>query len=312
MTEGPRISVVIPAHNAAGTIAETIAGIGRQSLRPLETVVVDDGSSDATAQAAAEAAAADPRLSVRVVRTERHGAAAARNRGARLAEGELVLFLGADQLPHANLVQRHASFHAGAARKAAASVGFVTWDPALPPTPLMAWLENGGGQNAFGAIAGAGSVDPRSFFYGSNLCIRKKVFTDLGGFNEKDFPEYGWEDLELGFRYGRAGYELRYEPDAMTFHRHRISLDDMRIRSYRTGKGFAVMARLYGEEIGPVAAAAEKRYWTRKILFNPAVAELLRLIAAAVEKRIVMPRLYRRVESLGFYEGLHGALAPRK
>jgi glycosyltransferase involved in cell wall biosynthesis len=86
-----RVSVVTPAFNAAATIGAAISSVLGQTYRDLEMVVVDDGSSDATA-ALAEAYG-DP---VRVVRQENKGVAAARNRGIREAAGELIAFCDAD------------------------------------------------------------------------------------------------------------------------------------------------------------------------------------------------------------------------
>ena len=48
MTEAPRVTIVIAAYNAAGTLAETLASVAAQTYRDFELVVVDDGSTDAT------------------------------------------------------------------------------------------------------------------------------------------------------------------------------------------------------------------------------------------------------------------------
>ena len=86
-----RVSVVTPAYNAAATIGGAISSVLGQTYRDAEVVVVDDGSTDATA-AIAEAYG-DP---VRVVRQENRGVAAARNRGIGEAAGELIAFCDAD------------------------------------------------------------------------------------------------------------------------------------------------------------------------------------------------------------------------
>ncbi len=86
-----RVSVVTPAFNAAATIGAAISSVLDQTYRDVELVVVDDGSTDATAVIAE--AYGDP---VRVVRQENKGVAAARNRGIREAAGELIAFCDAD------------------------------------------------------------------------------------------------------------------------------------------------------------------------------------------------------------------------
>jgi glycosyltransferase involved in cell wall biosynthesis len=94
------VSVVIPAYNRAGLIAPTLESLYAQSYRPVEAVVVDDGSTDDTrgaVQRCAEARDTDG-LTVRVVRQENAGAQAARNRGCREARGEFLQFLDSDDV----------------------------------------------------------------------------------------------------------------------------------------------------------------------------------------------------------------------
>ncbi|GEM_PF-753030 len=90
----PTVSVVIPAHNAAATLGETLASVLAQSHAALDVVVVDDGSTDATAAIAT--GTGDPR--VRLIRQERGGVAAARNAGLAACYGEAVAFLDADDV----------------------------------------------------------------------------------------------------------------------------------------------------------------------------------------------------------------------
>jgi teichuronic acid biosynthesis glycosyltransferase TuaG len=86
----PVVSVIIPAYNAQEFLARAIRSVERQTFTDFEIVVVDDGSTDATA----EAAQAFSR--VRFFRRPHLGAAAARNRGLQEAGGDLVAFLDAD------------------------------------------------------------------------------------------------------------------------------------------------------------------------------------------------------------------------
>jgi glycosyltransferase involved in cell wall biosynthesis len=87
------VSAVIPVYNGARYIAEAISSVLDQKLPPVECVVVDDGSTDATADVVADFGAA-----VTYVRAERGGVSKARNHGIRLARGELVAFLDHDDV----------------------------------------------------------------------------------------------------------------------------------------------------------------------------------------------------------------------
>lgn len=87
----PTVSVVIPAHNAQAYLAETIESVFAQTFPPQEVIVVNDGSTDGTADVVATFADR-----IRVVTLPGRGAAAARNAGAQVASGAWLAFVDAD------------------------------------------------------------------------------------------------------------------------------------------------------------------------------------------------------------------------
>ncbi|HTS49222.1 MAG TPA: glycosyltransferase family A protein [Bryobacteraceae bacterium] len=87
------VSVVIPTHNGQRHIAATLDSVLAQRHRPLEILVVDDGSSDSTAEIVRGYA-----QEVRLIEQERRGHPAARNTGIRAAAGEYLAFLDHDDL----------------------------------------------------------------------------------------------------------------------------------------------------------------------------------------------------------------------
>jgi glycosyltransferase involved in cell wall biosynthesis len=89
----PAVSVVLPVRDSATFVAEAIHTVLAQTYGDYEIIVVDDGSTDGTADVVAAFGAA-----VRLVQQEPSGAATARNRGVREAHGELIAFLDADDL----------------------------------------------------------------------------------------------------------------------------------------------------------------------------------------------------------------------
>jgi glycosyltransferase involved in cell wall biosynthesis len=98
------ISVVIPAFNASVFIAESIESACRQSHSNLDIVVVDDGSSDDTAEIVARLAAKDRRI--RLIQADHRGVSAARNRGIAEARSDLIATLDADDLWHSQKIER--------------------------------------------------------------------------------------------------------------------------------------------------------------------------------------------------------------
>ena len=107
--EAPLVSVIIPAFNAAETIAETLISVRTQTYQKLEIIVVDDGSRDDTATIADAHAALDSRI--KVLRQLNAGVAAARNAGIATAGGQLIAPVDADDLwAPTNIARQVAAF----------------------------------------------------------------------------------------------------------------------------------------------------------------------------------------------------------
>jgi glycosyltransferase involved in cell wall biosynthesis len=94
--DGPLVSVITPVRNRPTQVLAAIASVQAQTLGSWELLVVDDGSTDATAEAVRIVAAADRR--VRLVSTPPSGVSAARNTGIRLSRGRYVAFLDSDNV----------------------------------------------------------------------------------------------------------------------------------------------------------------------------------------------------------------------
>lgn len=142
------VSVVIPVYEGERFLAETLDSVAAQTHTPVETIVVDDGSPDASAQLATG------RPGVRVLRRPHQGVAAARNAGVAAARGELIAFLDQDDLwqpsklalqvallsacPELDIVLAHVEMmlHEGTPRPS-----WMTWETDVQPGYLpSAWL----------------------------------------------------------------------------------------------------------------------------------------------------------------------------
>src|SRR2546423_3757367 len=99
-----QFSVIVPAYNAETTLADTLASLHDQTFPDWEAIIVDDGSTDRTAEIAASWAGQDNRF--RLVRQANGGESAARNTGISAAQHNWLLFLDADDWVSRQYLQR--------------------------------------------------------------------------------------------------------------------------------------------------------------------------------------------------------------
>jgi Glycosyl transferase family 2 len=103
-SEAPLVSAIIPAWNAEETLAETLRSVAAQTYSRLEILIVDDGSTDGTAEIASRFCETDGRA--RLIRKENGGVASARNRGIAESRGEWVAPIDADDLWHPTKIEK--------------------------------------------------------------------------------------------------------------------------------------------------------------------------------------------------------------
>lgn len=97
-----RVSVIIPAYNAAKTLGRTVVSLFAQTRKDLEIIVVDDGSTDATPEICRDLQRISP-VPMKVFRQKNKRQSAARNAGIDMAEGDYVIFLDADDIAEKSL-----------------------------------------------------------------------------------------------------------------------------------------------------------------------------------------------------------------
>jgi cellulose synthase/poly-beta-1,6-N-acetylglucosamine synthase-like glycosyltransferase len=257
----PAYSVVVPVYNGAATLGACLAAIAHQTVpsADYEVIVVDDGSTDGSARIARA-------HGVTLLRQPHAGAAAARNRGAARARGDILVFTDADCEPAAGwLAAIVAPFHDP--RVAGAKGAYRTRQRSLVARFTQAEYEE-----KYDRLARHARID---FVDTYAAAYRRDVFLAAGGFDPAFLLD---EDQELSFRLAAAGHVLVFAPDAIVYHHHPPTLAAYVRRKF--GLGFWKV-RVH---LRHPARALRDAYtpWTQKAqLALVPLAALLGLVAAA-------------------------------
>lgn len=211
----PPLSVVIPVHNGGRDLERCLQGVRSSIGIEYEIVVVDDGSTDISSRVAASYGA-------RVIRHESaRGPAFARNAGAEAARAPIVFFLDADVVPHPDTLAKAVErFHADPGL--AALFGSYDDQPAAPSVVsryrnLLHHYVHQQGQFDDDARTA------HTFWTGCGA-IRRSVFLEIGGFDPALYHRPAIEDIELGYRLGRAGHRVILCRDIQATHLKRWTL----------------------------------------------------------------------------------------
>jgi len=234
------VSVVIPTYNRRARLGRVLDGLAGQSveLDRFEVVVVDDGSSDHTAEWLRSKHFG---FSLRLIEQANQGPAAARNAGVAAAQGELVLFLDDDVVPGPHLVSEHLKMHA-----AEADIVVIGPMASLPSysQPWVAWEQAKLEAQYQAMIRGDYAPTFRQFWTG-NASLAKSQFEAAGGF-DRSFPR--GEDVELGQRLSARGVGFRFNPAASGVHHAERSLESWSAAHRSYGKLEVEIFRRFGED----------------------------------------------------------------
>lgn len=209
MTESPRVSVVLPARNAAASLPAALDSLFRQTLHDIEIIALDDGSDDGgqTRRVLESFAGRDSRL--RPVSLPHQGIAATLNHGLTLARAPLIARMDADDVSLPGRLARQADFldanpdvgvagclvaHGGDGRKNAGYARHVAWANSLTRHEDI----------ALGLYRDAPLPHPSVMF-------RKDTILEHGGYGLGDYPE----DYELWLRLVSRGVRLAKVPETL-------------------------------------------------------------------------------------------------
>ncbi|WP_200157884.1 glycosyltransferase family 2 protein [Allochromatium vinosum] len=263
MTDPLRISAVIPAYNAETFLKRSVDSALAQTFQPLEIIVVDDGSTDGTAEIAKRYGEA-----IRYIRQENGGGSAARNTGIKAAQGDWIAFLDVDDQwrPH----------HLANAAKVLRKHPEIMWYGA----PVDQYIHETGKLVAAykekkpGILVDGTYFDdyliafpPYAHFSTPTMVINRSVFSRVGVF--KSELTVG-EDIDLWFRIGLHFPKVGYCHEvAANIYKRGTSLSYTKQSDYRKSLATYCERERLAEEMGEEARRrVEPRimYWVTKLL----------------------------------------------
>ena len=229
-------SVVVPTYNRCSILQKTLAALFEQTLEPalFEVIVIDDGSTDGTAQLLRSLVDSAP-VSLTYEQQENSGPAAARNRAIELAQGEHLLFIDDDIVAEHTLLQEHLRCHRLHPALNEAVLGNVIPAPWIPDTyRTRYWVSR------WGEIADRDVVD-WSYFATGNISLKRRFLLDEGLFFDEQLRRYS--DPELGYRAAQRGLRIFYNRRAIGYHDANPDLEQSIVRAYNGGRALAVLHR---------------------------------------------------------------------
>jgi GT2 family glycosyltransferase len=320
----PKVSVIVPTYQRASAIERTLAALCAVDYPSdrLEILVVDDGSTDSTAASVARFPG------IQYVRQPNRGVASARNHGARLATGEILVFVDDDIIVSADNIQRHLAARALYAGSVVA--GHSEFDPTLREelarTPFGRFRLSSEDLVRNDDAAGSGTISRVQVdaVDTQNMSISRILFWEIGGFDER-FP-VGAEDQELCWRARAAGAAIVRDHGIRVLHNDRhgdlLSLCRWEERGaigivYLTRKHSDFPAPTSLDVNGPLRRTDPPRLVARKflrsMLTRPGALSLAHRVVRGVE--LVRPSggwpleyLYRAITGLYVFRGIRRGL----
>jgi serine acetyltransferase/GT2 family glycosyltransferase len=264
MSERTDVSVIVATYNRPASLVKILEALALQAEPAFEVVVVDDGSRES-----AEPAVAPFMSRLRLVfhRQANGGAAAARQRGATLATGRLLVFLDDDMVLRPGFLRAHVEAHT---QPKQVVMGRLLADQNLADMPLFErFYARMLDRMADGVRSGTTSLRGTELYTG-NLSIERDFFFEVGGF-DTTFGQI--EDAELGIRLEAAGATFHLSEAAATIHASdHTSRDKWFARSVKDGLHWMRLARKHRQ-------AAHANPWRHLHGVNPLSRPVLALVA---------------------------------
>lgn len=283
MTGDPSFTIVIPTFQRREVVCDAVKHAARLTYAgEVELIVVVDGSTDGTTEALANLTLPFP---VKVIEQANSGPAAARNRGAKEATGEILLFLDDDMMSTPNLLEEHARMYREGAD---AVVGYIPEDIHAPPNSIAPFVQGWGDMMVTQELSNHAVI-------AGQFSVKRSIFRSLGGFDESytSGSRFGSEDADFGMKLTK--HDVRHNAKAISRHRYVLTAREKIRRAPAEGAADALFALRYPrltKEVFPEAFRPIARFLFRPLSRVPLVPALLSEAAIAFSN-IALKTRYR-------------------
>lgn len=314
------ISIVLPTYNRLSQLQQVLDGLATQGypLTNLEVVIVSDGSTDGTN---AFLQSYTGPLQVRPFVQANGGAAAARNLGIQMAQGELVIFLDDDVVPEPQLVAEHVTSHQQQPNDVVV-LGPMLTPPDFVLKPWVRWEQAMLYKQYADMRAGCWAPTARQFYTGNASVARRHLLT-VGGF---DTTFRRAEDVELAYRLVKEGLTFIFNANAIGHHYANRTFASWLQTPYAYGRNDVIFTRERGQPwlLPTIMVEFQQRHplikgFTRLCLSRPRLSKLFvqALRHAADVSNVVCQetlsnQIYSGIFNLCYYQGIADELQGRQ
>ncbi len=236
MSKATLVSVVIATFNRCDVLGITLEKLAGQTLGPenFEVIVVDDGSTDKTEEAAESWIRSMP-YELRYLRHSNRGPGYTQNRGIREARSNIIVLIADDIQPCGEFLEQHVKTHTANPGDNIAVLGKAVQSPELPQSIIHKYWD----PFMYYRFDGKRELDG-VFFFACNISVKKNFLLQNGMYKERKGAAH--EDVELGYRLGRKGLRIFYNERAIAFHYHIETLSKACRRAYERGRNFDMLS----------------------------------------------------------------------
>jgi glycosyltransferase involved in cell wall biosynthesis len=238
-----KVSVVIAMYNAQDSILSCLQALAAQECLPAEVIVVDNNSTDQSKDIVQKAVLSLSKLKIVLCHEIQKGPSATRNKGAALAQGDILAFTDADCIAHPSWIKNiRTAFEKEPSLDAVGGINKLTGQATTTMEKFLLpfWLSP---HLTKGIVSKKDDFFAEKFIVPFNCAFKKSFFVSLGGF---DASFKTGEDIDITLRaVDKKGHLIAWDPSIMVYHQQRISFKKLLKKVFNYGEGLAHLGQVH-------------------------------------------------------------------